>query len=137
MIHDHDRSGWFGASDTAAIMGRWDTKTFRSFWLQKLGVNRDHFSTLEMDTGSAYEHRILEHIGIRKMDRQIRIRRLRLRVNLDGEDAQEISEVKTHKGEFFKVSLRTIWNRKTTETGFGRLRTIDCPIIRYRMIGNG
>ena len=79
MIHDHDRSGWFGASDTAAIMGRWDTKTFRSFWLQKLGVNRDHLSTLEMDTGSAYEHRILEHIGIRKMDRQIKIRRLRLR----------------------------------------------------------
>ena len=60
MIHDHDRSGWFGASDTAAIMGRWDTKTFRSFWLQKLGVNRDHFSTLEMETGSAYEHRISE-----------------------------------------------------------------------------
>lgn len=157
MIHDHDRSGWFGASDTAAIMGRWDTKTFRSFWLQKLSVNRDHFSTLEMDTGSAYEHRILEHIGIRKMDRQIKIRRLRLRVNLDGEDAQEISEVKTHKGESFKVSraywmqaqvemfaakricvsLRTIWNRKTTETGFGRLRTIGCHIIRYRMIGNG
>ena len=90
MIHDHDRSGWFGASDTAAIMGKWDTKTFRSFWLQKLGVNRDHFSTLEMDTGSAYEHRILKHIGIRKMDRQIKIRRLRLRVNLDGEDAEEI-----------------------------------------------
>ena len=114
MIHDHDRSGWFGASDTAAIMGRWDTKTFRSFWLQKLGVNRDHFSTLEMDTGSAYEHRILEYIGIRKMDRQIKIRRLRLRVNLDGEDAQEISEVKTHKGESFKVS-RAYWMQAQVE----------------------
>ena len=52
--------------------GEMDTKTFRSFLAAKLGVNRDHFSTLEMDTGSAYEHRILEHIGIRKMDRQIR-----------------------------------------------------------------
>ena len=53
MIRDHDRSGWFGASDTATIMGSWGTKTFRRFWLQKLGLNRDHFTNLEMETGTA------------------------------------------------------------------------------------
>ena len=48
------------------------------------------------------------------MDRQIKIRRLRLRVNLDGEDAQEISEVKTHKGESFKVP-RAYWMQAQVE----------------------
>lgn len=114
MIHDHDRSGWFGASDTAAIMGNWNTKTFQRFWLQKLGINRDHFETIETQTGTALEHRILEHIGIWKMDRQIRKRKLRLRVNLDGEDATTIYEVKTHKSAVFKVS-RPYWMQAQVE----------------------
>ena len=37
MIHNHDRSGWFGASDTSTIMGNWATETFRKWWLEKLG----------------------------------------------------------------------------------------------------
>lgn len=129
MIHDHDRSGWFGASDTATIMGSWGTKTFRRFWLQKLGLNRDHFTNLEMETGTAYEHRILQFIGIKRMDRQIRKYGLRLRVNLDGEDAEEISEVKTHKSAAFKVS-RAYWMQAQVEmyaTG-KRLR-----IVAYRL----
>lgn len=100
MIHNHDRSGWFGASDTAQIMGNWNTNTFQKWWRQKLGVNRDHFETIEMQTGTAMEHRILEHIGIWKMDRQIKKRRLRLRVNLDGENRKTIFEVKTSKHPF-------------------------------------
>lgn len=129
MIHDHDRSGWFGASDTAVIMGRWDTKTFQKFWLQKLGVNKDHFATTEMETGTAYEHRILSHIGIRKMDRQIKIRRLLLRVNLDGEDAKEISEVKTHKSDTFKVS-RAYWMQAQVEM-FAAKKALR--IVAYRL----
>lgn len=129
MIHDHDRSGWFGASDTATIMGSWGTKTFRRFWLQKLGLNRDHFSNLEMETGTAYEHRILQSIWIKRMDRQIRKYGLRLRVNLDGEDAEEISEVKTHKSAVFKVS-RAYWMQAQVEmyTTGKRLR-----IVAYRL----
>lgn len=50
MIHNHDRSKWFGASDTSTIMGRWDTKTFERFWRVKLGIDREHFETLEMKT---------------------------------------------------------------------------------------
>lgn len=45
MIADQDRSGWFGASDASYIMGSWDTKSFERWWLQKLGLNRDHFTT--------------------------------------------------------------------------------------------
>lgn len=129
MIRDHDRSGWFGASDTATIMGSWGTKTFRRFWLQKLGLNRDHFTNLEMETGTAYEHRIMQFIGIKRMDRQIRKYGIRLRVNLDGEDAEEISEVKTHKSAAFKVS-RAYWMQAQVEmyaTG-KRLR-----IVAYRL----
>lgn len=129
MIHDHDRSGWFGASDTAAIMGNWGTKTFQKFWLQKLGVNRDHFTTLEMETGTAYEHRILEYIGVRKMDRQIKKRKLRLRVNLDGENASEIFEVKTHKSEMFKLP-RAYWMQAQVEM-FATKKKLQ--IVAYRL----
>lgn len=100
MIHNQDRSGWFGASDTSYVMGKLNTETFRKWWLQKLGVNKDHFSTIEMQTGTALEHRILEHIGISRMDRQIKKPRLRLRVNLDGEDRNTVYEVKTSKHPF-------------------------------------
>lgn len=104
MIHDQDRSGWIGASDTYRVMSRWNTKTFEKFWLEKLGLCRNHVSTYQMKTGSAFEHRILDAIGVSKKDRQIRKRRLRLRVNLDGEDVETIYEVKTYGGEKFKVS---------------------------------
>lgn len=35
MISNHDRSGWIGASDTAMVMGNWDTETFRRWWATK------------------------------------------------------------------------------------------------------
>ena len=100
MIHNHDRSGWFGASDTAIIMGNWNTKTFERFWLEKLGVVTNTFTTPAMAAGTHYEHRILDALGIKKRDRQIKIRPLRLRVNLDGEDKNTIYEIKTHSKDF-------------------------------------
>ena len=39
MIADQDRSGWFGASDTSYVMGNWHTKTFKDWWLKKMGLN--------------------------------------------------------------------------------------------------
>jgi hypothetical protein len=112
MIKSQDRSGWFGASDTARIMGNWNTKTFDTWWLEKLELHKSTFKTKAMQTGTAYEHRILEFLGIKKMDRQIKIRRLRLRVNLDGED-EAIHEVKTYGGEF-KVS-QAYWQQAQVE----------------------
>jgi hypothetical protein len=84
-------------------MGNWNTKTFNTWWLEKLGLHQSTFKTKAMQTGTAYEHRILEFLGINKMDRQIKVRRLRLRVNLDGEN-EAIHEVKTYGGEAFKVT---------------------------------
>lgn len=105
MIQSHDRSGWFGASDTAMIMGNWNTKTFQNWWMQKLGLNTDHFSTAAMNAGTYYEHEILKAIGARRMDHQILIPELRLRVNLDGDGPGMIHECKTYKeGKPFKVS---------------------------------
>jgi hypothetical protein len=105
MISDKDRSGWFGASDTAMIMGNWTTATFKKWWLEKLGLHTNTISTKAMKAGTQYEHKILDTIPNVIKDRQILIPELRLRVNLDGE-TDIIHEVKTHKEPVFKVSKR-------------------------------
>ena len=110
MIKNHDRSGWFGASDTYTIMcaGR-QTDSFAKWWAQKLGLSRLNFTTAAMAAGTAYEHRILDFMGIRKKDRQIKIRRLKLRVNLDGEDRHTVHEIKTHSADKPFTVSRAYW----------------------------
>ena len=106
MIADHDRSGWIGASDTAMVIGNWKTKTWEKWWLQKLGINQDHFDNCYTVAGTHWEHRILESLGLPdlEMDMQFMIEDLRLRVNLDGNTPTCIKEVKTYKAEKgFKV----------------------------------
>lgn len=112
MIANHDRSFWIGASDTKFVMGNWNTKTFSLWWLEKLGLRKNSFTTLAMQTGTAFEHRILDALGVSKRDRQIKKRRYRLRVNLDGED-EVIHEVKTHSREF-KVTA-SYWQQAQVE----------------------
>jgi hypothetical protein len=114
MIRNHDRSGWFGASDTHYIMGNWNTQTFSLWWLEKLGLRKNSFTSRAMQTGSAYEHRILDALGVKKRDRQIKIRRYRLRVNLDGED-EIIHEVKTYSGDTFKITP-SYWQQAQVQT---------------------
>lgn len=128
MIRNHDRSGWFGASDTATIMGNWDTETFRRWWLVKLGVRKDRFVTPSMQCGTAYEHKILDALGVKTRDRQIRIRSLRLRVNYDGESRQLITEVKTHSKPVFKVT-KAYWQQCQVEM-FAR----GCGLFRKRKL---
>ena len=99
MITEQDRSGWFGASDTAYIMGNWTTKTFQKWWLQKLGIDSSHYASRAMNAGTYYEHAILEHIGAERKDHQITIPALLLRVNLDGDAVGKICEVKTHRAD--------------------------------------
>jgi hypothetical protein len=127
MIQTQDRSEWFGASDTARIMGNWDTKTFARFWLEKRGIIRNTFASPAMMAGTHYEHRILDYLGIRQRDRQIRIRRCRLRVNLDGE-TDIIHEVKTHKGPF-KVT-KPYWMQAQVEM-FAAGKPLQ--IVSYRL----
>lgn len=136
MIRNHDRSGWFGASDTATIMGNWNTDTFRRWWLVKLGVRKDRFITPAMQCGTAYEHKILDALRVKTRDRQVRIRSLRLRVNYDGESRQLITEVKTHSKPVFKVT-KAYWQQCQVEmfaSGSGLFRKRKfCRIVAYRV----
>lgn len=136
MIRNHDRSGWFGASDTTTIMGNWNTDTFRRWWLVKLGVRKDRVITPAMQCGTAYEHKILDALRVKTRDRQIRIRSLRLRVNYDGESRQLITEVKTHSKPVFKVT-KAYWQQCQVEmfaSGSGLFRKRKfCRIVAYRV----
>ena len=129
MIRSKDRAGWFGASDTHAIMGSWNTKTFERFWLIKLGINRSSFATPAMQAGNAYEHKILDYIGVEKKDRQIKIRKLRLRVNLGGE-TNRIKEVKTHSAVKFRVTP-AYWQQAQVEM-FAAKKPLD--IVSYHLL---
>ena len=129
MIRSHDRSGWFGASDTARIMGSWDTRTFRLWWLEKLGLRQNHYISPAMAAGTAYEHRILDAVGVSRRDRQLRRPWLRLRVNLDGETRAEISEVKTYHTAPFRVS-EAYWMQCQVEQFAARKR---CRIVAYQL----
>ena len=98
MIESKDRSGYFGASDTDKIVGKWTSETFAKWWMQKIGINRDSFSNKFTSAGTHLEHRILESLGIpMELDKQIIIEDLRLRVNLDGNTDDTIFECKTYQ----------------------------------------
>lgn len=98
MIESQDRSGWFGASDTDKVIGRWTSDTWMRWWLQKLGVNRDHFDNKYTLAGTHFEHRILESLGLpMELDKQILLPELKLRVNLDGNTDDCIFECKTYQ----------------------------------------
>jgi hypothetical protein len=101
MITDHGRSGWFGASDVQFIVGNWKTKTWAKWWLQKMGINRDHFDNEYTKAGTNWEHRILDSLNLPNLekDKQIIIEELLLRVNLDGNTPVCIKEVKTYQWE--------------------------------------
>lgn len=130
MIHDQDRSGWFGASDTAKIMGRWKSPTFWRWWGEKLGLWQNHFTNRAMRAGTYYEHAILKSIGIQQMDRQIKKRSLRLRVNLDGENKETIVEVKSHTKPDFSVT-RPYWMQCQVQM-FSANK--PCKIVAYRLL---
>lgn len=102
MISNHDRSGWFGASDANYIVSRnTSTKSFANWWLVKLGLTQNDFTNEAMQAGTWYEHEILQSLGLpdMEMDRQILLPELLLRVNLDGNTPDTIYETKTYKWE--------------------------------------
>lgn len=108
MIASKDRSGYFGASDTDKIVGNHTTKTWRKWWLEKIGIEKSNFTNRAMQAGTYYEHRILNSLGVAlELDKQVIIEDLLLRVNLDGNTADTIYECKTYKLEKgFKVPLK-------------------------------
>lgn len=105
MIADKDRSGFIGASDTRFVMGNWRTKTFEKWWREKQGLLKNNFTNEAMIAGTNWEHRILDSLGIRSLEKDKQIIIGRLRVNLDGNTRFKIYEVKTHNAnKTFKVS---------------------------------
>jgi len=109
MISSLDRSGYFGASDVNYVIGNRNTKTFKKWWLTKLGLDNSHFNNKYTLAGTHYEHKILEAIGCPEMDKQIVIEELKLRVNLDGNSEDKIYEVKTHLNDFnFKKYVKQV-----------------------------
>jgi len=101
MIASHDRSGYFGASDTDKVIGNWKTKTWEQWWMQKIGINTDHFDNKYTIAGTNWEHRILDSLQLPNLekDKQIIVEDLLLRVNLDGNTPSCIKEVKTYQWE--------------------------------------
>lgn len=128
MIHNKDRSGWFGASDTAKMMGNWQTKGFIHFWGEKLGISHSQLCTRAMATGTHYEGRVLDFLDIRRRNRQIKRYGLRLRVNLDGEDRWTIYEIKTHRNAF--CVTKAYWQQAQVEMFAARKRLV---IVAYQV----
>lgn len=115
MIQSQDRSYYIGASDTSMVVGNWTTKTFENWWLEKLGLNKNSFSTEATKAGNNYEHKILDSLEIETLHKDKQIIIDRLRVNLDGNTDTCIYEVKTHKSEKeFKVS-KQYWRQAQVE----------------------
>lgn len=128
MISSQDRSGYFGASDVSYIVGNWKTATFEKWWMQKIGINRDHFDNKYTLAGTHYEHRILESLGVpMELDKQVILEDLRLRVNLDGNDDDTIYECKTYKfDKGFKMPKKYIEQVQVQmfATGFRKAKII-------------
>lgn len=130
MIHEKSREGWFGASDTKYIVGNWNTKTFRDWFMTKLGIVQNNIETRQMNAGTHKEGQILDFISpFVEKDKQIRIPELLLRVNLDGNIGKHIIEVKTHSADKpFKVS-KAYWQQIQVQMyGYG---TTDGEIVSY------
>lgn len=105
MIADKRRDGYIGASDSGYVMGKWSTKTFEKWWRVKQGFETNDFTNEAMQAGTAYEHKILDALGIPGLEKDKQIIHGRLRVNLDGNTPFKIYEVKTHRADKpFKVS---------------------------------
>ena len=154
MISDKNRSKWFGASDMKYIMGNWNTETFIKWWNVKLGITENHFTSDAMKAGTAYEGRILDFLGVKHRDRQLRIRKYRLRVNLDGETGlrqallitipgvdengepnqaafvgSHVVEVKTHSAKPYKMPRSTWWQVQAQMYATSRKRSWFTSVV--------
>lgn len=134
MISNHDRSGYFGASDTHYIMGNWNTKSWQDWWNIKLGLATGIPPTLAMEAGTFYEHPILDLLNIPNLekDKQIIIEDLKLRVNLDGNTDDTIYEVKTYNAnKEFKVT-KAYWQQVQVQmfaSGLRKAKIVAYPLF--------
>ena len=129
MIQSQDRSFYIGASDTSYVVGNWTTKSFENWWLEKLGLNKNDLNTEAMQAGNNFEHKILDALGIKNLEKDKQIIIDRLRVNLDGNTETCIYEVKTHNIEKeFKVS-KQYWRQAQIEMYASKIHNLY--IVEY------
>ena len=115
MIQSQDRSFYIGASDASYVVGNWTTKSFENWWLEKLGLYKNKLNTEAMQAGNNFEHKILDTLEVKGLEKDNQIIIDRLRVNLDGNTDTCIYEVKTHKADKeFKVS-KQYWRQAQVE----------------------
>ena len=115
MIKNKNRSNWFGASDTSYIMGNYDTYSFSKWWFEKLGIFDNNFKNKYTETGNAYEHKISKLVENKykvklKLDKQIKIKKLKLRVNFDASHKNFNVEIKT-RNKIWKNAPKNYWQQ--------------------------
>ena len=123
MIKNKNRNGWFGASDTAMIVGNWETETFKNWWSVKLGLTKNNINTWAMECGNLLEIPIIKKIE-KIENRKIKLGKrpfynfhLRLRVNYDGFTKNEVVEIKT-TSKLWKAVPKNYWQQ--------------CQVLMYR-----
>ena len=120
MIASQDRSYYIGASDVEKVIGNWKTKTWLNWWMQKIGINNDHFNNAYTLAGTHFEHRILESLGIPlEFDKQFINEELRLRVNLDANTEDINIECKTTQEDINEFKLPKKYINQTQVQMFG------------------
>jgi hypothetical protein len=96
LIKNKDRSKYFGASDTKYVIGNWNTKTFKKWWLEKLGFATERYDNKYTLAGTNYEHKIIDALNIPLIEKDNQFIKDRVRVNLDGNTKEKIYEIKTY-----------------------------------------
>lgn len=96
MIKSQDRSYYFGASDTKYIIGNWETKTFKKWWLEKLGIAQERLDNKYTLAGTNYEHKIIDALNIPMIEKDNQFIKDRIRINLDANTEEKIYEIKTY-----------------------------------------
>lgn len=99
MIVNKDRSGYIGASDTKYVIGNWNTKTFEKWWLKKIGIDTSNIENKYTLAGTNFEHKIIDALEIKNVEKDKQIIKGKLRVNLDANTDEKIYEIKTYQYE--------------------------------------
>jgi len=136
MIHDMDRSGYFGASDTRYVVSKnRDTKTWKSWWGVKLGAPQAFGGNKYTEAGNLYEHPIMRSITDEmNLDRQIIYEKYRLRVNYDGDVNGTIYECKTHKASKQFEVTKQYWMQAQVEMYCYKLMQSELELPKFNRL---
>ncbi len=136
MIRNKNRAYWFGASDTAIIMGDWTTESFKNWWFMKLGFHIKPYSTWAMECGNLLEVPIIHEIE-RVEGKHIKLGKrpfynpfLRLRCNYDGYTRDEVIEIKTTEKMFNKVPKNYY---EQCQVLMFKKKLLRCSLYAYKM----